>query len=348
MEVKQNVSLAEYTTLGVGGNARYFVTVHSVDELQEALSFAEEKHIPLLTLGGGSNVLISDDGFSGLVIFIELSGISFEDIDDNTVHVRAWAGEHWDQLVALCVEKGLHGIENLSGIPGLVGAAPVQNIGAYGVELKDTLISVDVFDTKEKKVCTMTREDCNFGYRDSIFKKESGAHLIVLNIVLRLDRNKTLHTAYRGIREYFEEMEIQDPILTDIREAVIAVRARKGMVIHPHYEIYQSAGSFFKNLIVERKVYKAVTVIDPNTPMYEVDEAHVKIPAAYLVEHAGFSRGHTDTSGRVSISPKHSLALINCGNATAKDFFVFAQEIQKKVFETFGVQLEPEVRFIGF
>jgi len=272
MEIQENITLAPYTTLGVGGPARYFVTVTNVDDLKEAAAFAREHSLPLLILGGGSNVVIADDGFEGLAVLIDICGVAFSDAGDGIVEVRGGAGESWDELVAVCVERGLYGIENLSGIPGTVGAAPMQNIGAYGTEVSDVFVSASVFDPKSGDVREFSPSDCKFGYRDSVFKSSLGRHLIVVEVVLRLKTDGELNTSYKGVRNYLEQEGINNPTLQDMRKVIIEIRAQKGMVLLPGYETYKLAGSFFKNPIVSTETYERIKEKYPDIPIEDIEE----------------------------------------------------------------------------
>ena len=246
MKMERNISLSPLTTFGIGGKARYFCRAKSGEDLIKATQFAKENRLSLLVLGGGSNVLFPNKGFEGLVVKMETLGIEFTERGSQVEAVAA-AGEDWDAFVELCVKKGLYGIENLSGIPGTVGAAPVQNIGAYGVEIKDSVKWVEVFDRDALKTRVLLRHACRFGYRDSVFKCD-GTNLIVLRVAFALSKEGEVNFSYGDIREYVEKRKISNPGLREVREAVLEIRSRK----FPNMDVVGTAGSFFKNPIVTR------------------------------------------------------------------------------------------------
>lgn len=352
IDIREYVPLASMTTLGAGGPARFFVTVKSVEELQEAVRFAEERSVPLFILVGGSNVLISDEGFPGLVIRMALAGVDWTFKGDRVL-VRAAAGETWDALVEQCVSRGWQGIECLSGIPGSVGAAPVQNIGAYGVSVSSSIHTVEVFDRREPSVTTRTPDACAFSYRDSIFKHEEGAHFIILSVTFSLSRAGLGPVpSYHDLQERFADQS--EAPLQDLREAILEIRARKGMVILPGYETYKSAGSFFKNPVVNPEGFARIETSLISYPdgactppwFWAQKNGQIKIAAACLMEAAGFPKGYRE--GPVGISPKHALAIINHGGATAHEICTFVEKIQAGIHEQFGVELEPEAQFVGF
>ena len=347
-KVQQNVSLAEYTTFKIGGNARYFVEARDESEILKAVEFAEENALDIFILGGGSNVLIADEGFKGLVIRNALKRVTISNRDSETVFVIAGAGEDWDELVAFSVRENLQGFECLSGIPGLVGGTPVQNVGAYGQEVSETIVSVRVFDRKTKGIFDLSNAECGFAYRMSIFNTTEKNRYIVLAVTYKLKSNSEPKIAYRDLQNFFCEKKAT---LLETREAVLKIRRAKSMVIDENDANSQSAGSFFKNSIVSREEFAEFEVIAEklkigNIPHFEIDEKFVKIPAAWLIEKADFHKGFI--RGRVGISTKHTLAIINRGNATAQEILDFKCEIQNKVKERFHLELKPEPVFIGF
>lgn len=352
IDIKENVALAPLTTLGVGGQARFFVTVENAEALQEAVRFADKMSVPLFILVGGSNVVISDQGFPGLVIRVALSGIDAT-FDGDRVLVRAAAGESWDAFVEYCVSHGWQGIECLSGIPGSVGAAPVQNIGAYGVSVSSSIHTVEVFDRRDASITILTSDTCAFAYRDSIFKHPEGAHFIILSVMFSLSRAGVGPLPpYHDLQERFPDQ--REASLHDLRKAILEIRSAKGMVILPGYEIYKSAGSFFKNPVVDPEAFARIEtslIGYPNracTPpwFWAQKNGQIKIAAACLIETVGFPKGYSE--GQVGISPKHALAIINRGGATACEIRTFAEKIEQAVREKFGVVLEREVQCIGF
>ena len=331
--LERDVPLAPFTTLGVGGAARYFVRASSVDELRAALDWSDG---PTFILGGGSNLLIADEGFDGLVIRVELRGITVESEDDYAM-VKVGAGEPWDAFVRFAVQNGWAGLECLSGIPGLTGATPIQNVGAYGQEVSETIARVEVLDRREGIVKWLTNWDCRFGYRSSLFKNVERDRYVVLSVTFRLKRNGSATIRYP---ELLKEVGSKTD-LTSVRDAVIAIRRRKGMVLDPNDPDTRSDGSFFMNPIVDAQLAESL----PEMPKFPSDGG-VKLSAAWLIEHAGFQKGFTH--GRAGISTKHTLAIVNRGGAKAKEVLELVRMIQEKVREQFGIELQPEPNFVGF
>ncbi len=335
LKIERDVSLADLTTLKIGGKARLFARAESESEVVEAFNLSDENGIELFVLGGGSNVLIADEGFDGLVLQIALRGIETK---ENIV--TAQAGEDWDEFVAFCVEKNLAGVECLSGIPGFVGAVPVQNVGAYGQEVSETISKVRVFDRKSKEILELNNSDCKFSYRSSLFNTTEKDRFIVLAVTFNLIENGKPKIVYKDLKDIFEGKR---PNLLRTREAVLQIRRAKSMVIDKNDINTNSAGSFFKNPIVERT---KLSELPENIPTFNFDETNVKIPAAWLIENAGFEKGYT--KNRVGLSANHTLALINRGGATAAEILSLKAEIKSKVKEKFGIELVPEPVFIGF
>ena len=345
--VKENIPLAELTTLKIGGAARFFVSAQSENEIVEAVNYAGENNLELFILGGGSNVLIADEGFDGLVLQIASKGISVKDTENKTL-VTANAGEDWDGFCEFCVAENLQGVECLSGIPGLVGGTPVQNVGAYGQEVSESIRSVKVYDRAEKQVKELSNADCGFAYRTSIFNTSHKNRYIVLAVTFALEKNGAPKIIYKDLREFFDG---ESPTLTQTRRAVLQIRAAKSMVIDVDDPNSKSAGSFFKNPIVSKDKF---TEIEQRTelkaigsvPFFKVDDKNVKIPAAWLIEKSGFQKNFR--KGKVGLSSRHTLAIVNFDNASAKDILELKSEIQAKVKATFGVELLPEPIFVGF
>lgn len=342
--IQENIALAPLTTLKVGGAARFFVEAQTEGEVVAAVNFAAEHELALFILGGGSNVLISDRGFDGLVLHIALKGI---DLKENIVTARS--GEDWDQLVEFCVNHGLAGLECLSGIPGLVGGTPVQNVGAYGQEVSETIKSVRVFDRKTREILELKNADCKFMYRSSIFNSGQKDRFIVLAVTYNLKPNGAPKIVYKDLREFFGDG--QNPGLVETRRAVLEIRRAKSMVIDEHDPNSRSAGSFFKNPIVSKEKFAEIELAAhamgvEQVPSFSVDENFVKVPAAWLIEKSGFHKGFK--LGKTGLSSKHTLAVINLGNAAAADILDLKNKIQKQVKEKFDVDLNPEPVFIGF
>ncbi len=330
--IEEQVPLASLTTMRVGGNARFFVRVKNTDELSEAILFAREKSLPIFILGGGSNTLVSENGFLGLVIKIEIKGIAY---DGN--HVTASAGEIWDDVVQNIVSRDLWGVENLSLVPGTVGGAVAQNIGAYGVEASETIFSVEAFDMEKMKIKIFTRDECEFGYRESIFKKNK--NLILIRATFLLEKNITPRTNYEDVKKYFDENGINAPLLEDIRRAIIAIRTEK-MPAPP----LGTAGSFFKNPVVSAEQYEVLKIKFPEIKAYPQGDGNVKLSAAWLIDHAGKWRGIRQ--GDAGVHEKQALILVNYGNATADEIFKLSDNIKNDIKEKTGVTLEEEVVMI--
>lgn len=348
LKIRENVSLAPLTTLKIGGAARFFVSAKSETDVVEAVKFARENSLEIFVLGGGSNVLISDKGFDGLVLQIAPKGISAFQEPDGTVYVTAQAGEDWDEFVAACVEKNLAGIECLSGIPGFVGGTPVQNVGAYGQEVSETIVTVRAFDRKNNQIIELTNADCGFAYRTSIFNTTEKNRYIVLVVTYALKYKGEPKIVYRDLQKFFGDKK---PDLAETRRAVLKIRAEKSMVIDADDPNSRSAGSFFKNPVVDNNklseiVGRAKAFGIAEVPHFPVDEKSVKIPAAWLIENSGFQKGFR--KGNAGLSTKHTLAIVNTGAATAADILHLKDEIQSKVKENFDVSLVPEPVFVGF
>jgi len=359
LDLQKKVALAPYTTFNIGGAAEYFVAVHSVEELQSALRFARENNVEVTVLGGGSNVLIDDDGIQGLVIKNEIDGVTFEE-NGNEVAVTAGAGVHWDDMVQETTARGLWGIENLSGIPGTVGGAVVQNINAYGVTIENYTETVNAVHVATGAERTFARSECAFAYRDSFFKKSgAGKEYVVTRVTMKLSKVATVQSAYKSasqsMSEYFSARGITTPTPEDVRGAILAVRTNIGML----EGMYNSAGSFFTNVIVSREDFHRVEAVveerfkekaNTHTPWHwPLPDGKEKISAAFLMECTPYNK--TDFkeqkfNGVVGISPVHSLSIINCGDASASDMRAFAKKIEETIHETFGVQLTSEICFL--
>lgn len=331
--MQRNVALGPLTTLGIGGPAKLFLKARSVDEVREAIEWATSNDQELLVLGGGSNVLIADEGFDGLVLHLDLRGISAG--DDGIL--QASASEPWDQLVAMAVGRDWAGVECLSGIPGSTGATPIQNVGAYGQDVSETITAVEVFDRTNGRVTSLSNADCEFEYRNSIFKKSAKDRYVVLSVTFQLRPGGAPSIRYPELQKAIAD----GSNLQQVRDAVIAIRRRKGMVIDPADPDTRSDGSFFMNPIVSKEKLASLGEL-PHFPAGE----NVKLSAAWLIEHAGFQKGLAH--GNVGISSKHTLAIINRGGGTAREVVELVKRIQDGVRERFGVELQPEPNFIGF
>ena len=347
MLVQEHVSLAPLTTFKVGGPARYFVETKNVNEVGEAVGFAHSRQLPLFVLGGGSNLVISDNGWPGVVLKVGITGIEERTVNEKRVF-EVGAGEEWDKFVALAVSKNCAGIECLSGIPGSVGGTPVQNVGAYGQEVSETVESVLALDLKDGQLHELCNDACGFNYRTSIFNTSERGRYIIVRVTYSLTLGGEPRIQYADLKKHFAGWSVS-PKLSDVREAVRRIRASKGMLITPGDEDCRSAGSFFKNPVLSPEQYadlnKRAAAKGFEVPSYPALEAQRKVSAAWLVEHSGFSRGFND--GRVGISRKHALAIVNRGEATATDVLELKDHIQERVEEIWGIRLEPEPVFVG-
>jgi UDP-N-acetylmuramate dehydrogenase len=344
MHLQGQVPLAPLTTFKVGGAARYFVEARSEQDVREAVSEAQIREWPLFVLGGGSNLVISDAGWPGLVLKIALTGIS-ERRDAEHLLFDAAAGEDWDGLVARSVAGDCGGIECLSGIPGTVGGTPVQNVGAYGQEVSKTITSVRVLDTATGEIRQLENADSGFAYRTSIFNARARGRYIVLRVTFALTPGAAPHIEYADLKRYFVGRS-GTLTLAETREAVRAIRLSKAMLIVPDDDDCRSAGSFFKNPVLAHDAFERLHALAGGVPNFPAKDGTVKVAAAWLVEHAGFAKGFV--RGPVGISRKHALAIVNRGGATAADIIALKNEIQRRVFDQFGVQLQPEPVFVGF
>jgi UDP-N-acetylmuramate dehydrogenase len=343
--IHENVALAPLTTFRIGGPARYFMDATSEKAVLDAVHFAENNNLPLFVLGGGSNLLVADAGFSGLVLKVRIAGVEWEPDSSRTI-VRAGAGEDWDHLVAQCVERDLGGIECLSGIPGSVGGTPVQNVGAYGQEVSEALVNVRAYDRLTDSTVELSRSECQFAYRASLFNTTSKDRYIVLRVTYSLEHGVAPSVRYPDLQREFEGRSSR-PTLADVRAAVRRIRVRKAMLLVEGDPDCRSAGSFFKNPIVTEKQFAELqSLAGSSVPRYPAIPGKVKIAAAWLIEQAGFSKGYS--VGPAGLSTKHTLALVNKGGAKAADILRLASEIRSRVFDKFGVKLIPEPVFLGF
>jgi UDP-N-acetylmuramate dehydrogenase len=344
-EFLEHVQLSALTTFAIGGPARYFIEAKSEAALVEAIHRAREKDLPVFILGGGSNLLVSDAGFAGLVIKVAILGIEWDQDRDRTF-VRAGAGEDWDHLVRLCVDRDLGGVECLSGIPGSVGGTPVQNVGAYGQDVSDVVVSLRAYDREADSLVELTRADCRFAYRTSLFNTTAKNRYVVSSVTYALAAHAEPAVRYPDVKRAFEGRSAP-PTLPEVRSAVREIRAGKAMLLTPGDPDCRSAGSFFKNPILDEQQFRSLqTAAGDGVPRYPAAPGKVKTAAAWLIEHAGFSKGYCD--GAVGLSSKHTLAVVNRGGGTAADVLKLAREIRTRVKDRFGVTLEPEPVFVGF
>ena len=348
MTIQDNIPLAPLTTLQVGGAARYFAEATSEDEVSEAVQFARNKQLPLFILGGGSNLVVADSGWPGFVLRVAIGGITRQGTSDKALF-SVGAGVDWDDFVAHAVASNCAGVECLSGIPGSVGGTPVQNVGAYGQEVSDTIGSVHALDLQQDRIVVLPNEACCFRYRTSIFNTTDRGRYIILRVSYRLKQGGAPDLRYADLKKHFSSWTT-DPSLSDVREAVRQIRRSKSMLIVPGDDDCRSAGSFFKNPVLSEPQFqdlrRRAEVRGLEIPSYPALAAQHKVSAAWLVEHSGFSKGYT--LGPARISAKHALALVNCGQASATDILRLKEQIQNQVQESWGILLDPEPVFVGF
>ena len=370
MNLLEDIPLAPLTTFKVGGPARYFVAAISEDEVISAVKHANSHQLPLFVLGGGSNLVVADGGWPGMVLKIDIRGI--KEIGtaarprggDEKREFQVGAGEEWDAFVAHAVGENCAGIETMSGIPGSVGGTPVQNVGAYGQEVSESIVTVRVLDLETMDLRELSNSECQFSYRTSIFNSTQRGRYVVLSVRFAVVPGGPPHIAYADLQKYFAEARKSKngmPTLGQTREVVRQIRRSKAMLIVPDDEDCQSAGSFFKNPIVDAAKYDEVSAAAKRLansqswsgpmnsavpPQYPAEGGKVKLSAAWLVERAGFHKGYT--RGAVGISRKHSLAIINRGGATAAEIVALKDAVQQAVREKFGLELHPEPVFVGF
>lgn len=372
MRILEHINLSDYTSFHIGGPARYFVVATSAGEAVEAINFAKEKSLPVFVLGGGSNVLVSDGGFDGVVIKNEITGIErisesgAGDLANDHVILKVGAGEDWDGFVSHAVGHGWGGIENLALIPGSVGASPVQNIGAYGAEVKDVIISVEAIDLKTAEAKIFSNKDCEFAYRDSVFKRNGGVKggCVITHVTLKLSKRPVPNISYKDLKEFFAGRDVssqnvsgrnQPPVtIKDVMEAVRAIRKKK----LPSLSEYGTAGSFFKNPIISTAEYETLKKKYPGLPFFPHTgsgiatpaaagaPSSVKIPLAWILDHVCGFKGVN--RGRVGTYKNQALVIINNGGASADEVRALAENMARAVKEHTGITIEPEVQYVGF
>jgi UDP-N-acetylmuramate dehydrogenase len=339
MQIRKNISLKLYNTFGIDAKAQYFSSFQNLDELKELLEsetlMAQNSR---LILGGGSNILLTKD-VEGIVLKNEISGITVVREDDDYIYVNSGAGENWHKLVMYCVENGFAGMENLSLIPGNVGASPMQNIGAYGVEIKDVFHSLEAFHLADKTTVTFSLNDCEFGYRESIFKRKYKGQFVISSVTYRLHKKPVFNTSYGAVQQELDKMGVEELNIKAISQAVINIRSSK----LPDPKEVGNAGSFFKNPQVRKEQFSELQKVYPAIPSFPFDEAHVKVPAGWLIEQCGW-KGYR--RGDAGCYPKQALVLVNYGSAKGEEIYNLSEEILQSVKKKFGVELEREVNLI--
>ena len=337
MHIQTNFSLKKYNTFGIEAKAKHFVAVHSIAELKTVLQ--NHKLDKKFILGGGSNMLLTQD-IDALVIHIDLKGKKIVDEDENFVWVKSQAGENWHEFVIWTINQDFGGLENMSLIPGNVGTTPVQNIGAYGTEIKDTFVSCSAMNIETQEMKNFSKEECNFGYRESIFKHEVKDQYIITSVVFKLTRkNHKINTSYGDIIAELTKNNIHSPSLKEVSNAVIAIRQSK----LPDPKELGNSGSFFKNPILLKADFQKIHQQFPEMKFYEISETEVKVPAGWLIEQAGFKGKRFGDAG---IHKNQALVLVNYGNATGQEILNVSKDIQETVFKIFGIHIEAEVNVI--
>ncbi len=338
MNLLENISIKPYTTFGIEASTRYFTEITSVDQLKQIFNDPALAGLPFMPIGGGSNMLFVSD-FKGVIFRLCIKGISVTPVDDEFSLVTGNAGEVWDDFVNWCVAHGYAGLENLSLIPGMVGSCPIQNIGAYGVEIKDTLEYLTVYDKSTGEIVTLRNIDCKFGYRDSIFKRQAKGRYIILSVTFRLAHHPVFHTQYGSITSELNAMNVRALNIEAIRKAVIAIRSRK----IPDPLVIGNAGSFFKNPTVTADQYNRLKTEHPNIVAFPLSDGSFKLAAGWLIEQCGW-KGYR--KGDAGVHAHQSLVLVNYGNSTGQEIIALANDMILSVFNTFGVHIEMEVNII--
>jgi UDP-N-acetylmuramate dehydrogenase len=337
MQIHQNFSLKNYNTFGIEAKAKQFVAVHTLDELKSVLE--NHKNDKKFILGGGSNMLLTQD-IDALVIHVDLKGKKVLKEDEDFVWVESNAGENWHEFVLWTIAQDFGGLENMSLIPGNVGTTPVQNIGAYGAEIKDTFVSCDAMNIETQEMKTFTKSECNFGYRESIFKHEAKDKFIITSVVFKLTKyNHKISVEYGDIKAELAKNNIKTPTIKDVSNAVIAIRQSK----LPNPKELGNSGSFFKNPVISREEFLKVQKKFPDVKYFEISETEVKVPAGWLIEHAGL-KGYRN--GDAGVHKNQALVLVNYGSATGQDILNLSKYVQKTVFDKYGIGIEAEVNVI--
>ncbi|MDA0178494.1 UDP-N-acetylmuramate dehydrogenase [Mesoflavibacter profundi] len=334
MQILDNISLKPYNTFGIDVKAKHFASIQTIEELKSL--YSNNNYPKKFLIGGGSNMLLTQD-IDALVIHLNLQGIQILKKEDNFVYINVKAGQNWHDFVLWTLDNNYGGLENMSLIPGNVGTAPIQNIGAYGVELKDVFYSCEVLNLENLKIETLTNKACNFGYRNSIFKNEAKGKYIILSVTFKLTvNNHTLNTNYGAITSQLEAMQVKDPTIKDVSNAVIAIRKSK----LPDPKQIGNSGSFFKNPIISIHQFKDLEKNFPNLPHYVISDTEIKIPAGWLIEKAGFKGKTFDNYG---VHKQQALVLINYGGATGQQILELSKLIQKTIYRIFNISIEAEV-----
>ena len=338
MEIQNNHSLKPYNTFGIDVSAKYFVEAETVDEIISALEFVRENQLPLMLFSGGSNMLLTHD-FDGLVLKLNLKGIELVAEDDDFVEVKVKSGENWHEFVQWTLQQDFGGLENLSLIPGNAGTAPIQNIGAYGVEVKDTMTELSALEISSGNIRKFTNSECKFGYRESVFKSELKNQFIIVDVTFKLTKtNHQLHTEYGAIRSELDKLHILNPSIRDVSKAVINIRQSK----LPDPKDIGNSGSFFKNPVISKSEFEKIREKHPEISAYPSGD-EFKVAAGWLIENAGWKGKRFGDAG---VHEKQALVLVNYGNATGQEIYDLSQRIVDDIFEKFGIRLEREVNIL--
>lgn len=338
MKIYEDFKLLNYNTFGVESNSKYYIEISSEEALRNVSKLNHFKKNPILILGGGSNILFTKN-FDGLVISNKIRGREIIFQNSDYVYLKVGAGENWHDLVMYCVDKGWGGIENLSLIPGNTGTAPMQNIGAYGVEIKETFLELEAFEIKTGKTIKFLKSDCNFGYRESIFKNEKKNQYIILNITLKLNKKPEINISYGDVIKILEDNNIKNPTIKDVSNAIISIRKLK----LPDPNKIGNCGSFFKNPIIEKNQLKIIQKKYPNIVYYKINESKVKIAAGWLIEKAGWKG---KTFNNYGVHKNQALVLVNYGNAKGSEIYELSEKIIVDIYQKFQISLEREVNII--
>lgn len=338
MEILQGISLKDYNTFGVNVKAEYFCVARNVEQLESLIESKLSSDNSYLVLGGGSNVLFTED-YSGVIVIPKLKGIKISESTDDYVVLTVGAGEKWANFVEICLKNKWYGLENLACIPGRVGAAPIQNIGAYGAEQSDFFHSLTGYDTRKKEFVTMSKEDCHFSYRDSVFKNELLDKFIVTEVRYKLSKKQILNTSYKDIKREIEKFVVKNPDSQYIYDTVARLRKRK----LPDPAILGNAGSFFKNPIIENDKYNNIKHLIEDVPVFRIDNNKIKLSAAWLIEKLGWKGKRRGDAG---VYENHSLILVNYGKAKGEEILSLAKDIERSVLDSYDIALEREVRVI--
>ncbi len=354
-KIEENVPLKYFTTFRIGGPARYFVEAENLQDVKDALAFVEKNNLQTFVLGSGSNILVSDNGFDGLVVVPEIMGIEKVWEDENEVKLKIGSGENWDEVVAYAVAEGLWGVENLSYIPGKVGGVPMQSVGAYGQEAKDIIESVEVYDTVDREMKVFNNEECEFGYRESRFNTRERKRYIILSVVFKLKKSGVSNLKYLDVTNYFKGKGILDPSLKEMREAIVWIRKNK----LPDPVVVGNAGSFFKNLVLNEKetdeLFKKVKRSSSQEVVDKLIEVKnklfspsgFKIPTAFLIDVVCGLKGFQ--MGGAKVHDRQALVLVNeSGNATAREILELAHHVMETVYKKTGIKIYPEPELLGF